>query len=126
MGTGAQIGGALAITALALAASQVFAFVKYGLAKDWNGFVSSFVYFAATFGILELAQNANFTKALVIPAIGVSLRTLDLGSIVLVSLGAFGIGGFLYDRTKARDNTQSAAQPPLINSTPQGTDQPPA
>jgi len=114
---GPQVGGALALVALALAASQVFGLVKYALAKDANGVVSNVVYFVATFALLLLAANSSWTENLVIPAIGVQLATLDIGSLVIVSLGAYGVGGFLFDRTKARDDSQSAAQPSLLNGT---------
>ncbi len=124
MDIGPQVGGALALAAFALAASAVFGVVKFALAQDWNGVLSNVVYFAATFGILLLAANSDYTQNAVIPALGVSLGSLDTASLAIVSLGAYGVGGFLFDRTKARDNSQSAAQPSLINNTPQGDDQP--
>jgi len=115
MPIGSQVGGALALVALALAASQVFGLVKYLLARQWNGAVSTAVYFFATWGLLALAASSDYVGTATIPALGSTLQSLDGASLAMVSLGAFGVGGFLFDRTKARDNSQSAAEPSLLH-----------
>lgn len=120
--TAQVVGGVAALAALALAASNVLALVKYVLAKDVNALVTNLLFFGASLGLLVLAANANYVQNAVIPGVDIQLRLLDFSSLVIVALGIYGVGGFFYDRTKARDNTQSAAQPPLFgaNNDPNG------
>lgn len=112
--TAQVVGGVAALLALGLAASNVLALVKYLLAKDVNAIVTNLLFFGASLGLLLLAAQASYTEFVTIPGIDVSLHSLDFPSLVIVALGIYGVGGAWYDRTKAKDNTQSAAQPPLL------------
>lgn len=118
MNTPQVVGGVAALAALSLASVQAMNFVKYLLAKDWNGVVTNLAFFVVSFLLLLLAANSNYTEGVAIPGINTPLHFLDLGSLAIVALGIFGVGGQWYDRTRAKDNNQSAEVPSLVPQSP--------
>jgi len=115
MNTGTAVTSVAALLTLALAAQQLVNVVKYAKVRDWNGVVTPVVYTAIAFGLLTLAAHAKYYQGMIIPGLDVPIGAADWQSILITSIGAFGVGGFLYDRTKARDNNQDASTPSLVN-----------
>lgn len=114
-----------AITAIAATAVMAFVVVQFvnllksARAKDWNAVVTPLIAVAGAAGAILLAQASAHFGAWTIPGIDVPVSDLNAGDIVIASVAVgLGFGGFLVDRTKARDNSQSAAYPPLIPGTP--------
>lgn len=99
--------------ALAALAKKAFDFVRYLLARDWNGSLSQLLVSGAGIGVIFLAAQTDFANE-----IGIGRHTLgNVGGWSLVFVGivlASSASAVLYDIPKALDNTQSAAIPSLL------------
>lgn len=88
-------------------------FLKYLLAKDWNGVVTQLVVWLVGIGLTWLLSASDFANGVEIG--GLDLGNLNTASIVLVGLSLSSTASFLgQDLIKALDNTQSAATPNLV------------
>lgn len=107
------------ITLVSLAALVVKVVSAIKMAgKDWNALVTQALTWAVGVAVLALAANADLTAGIVVYDGAPPLGDLDFGSVVLAGLALASLGSFAYDYKKARDNTDSAAEPRLL---PPGT-----
>lgn len=101
------------LVALALLGSQVVAFIKFIVAGDKNGIVTTLTVWVASVVVLLAFANSKFAGA--IPVGDYTLDTLDTWSTILVGLCVGGTGSGLYNFRKAIDNTDTAKEPNLID-----------
>jgi hypothetical protein len=83
--------------------------------KGWNGAVTQVIVWAAALGGVFLMSASDFgvTK---IPILDIALNDADGATKLLLGLMGGSLASVVYDAKKAVDNTDSAAQPPLIKS----------
>jgi hypothetical protein len=91
-------------------------FLKYLFARDWNGVVTQIIAWAAGLGAVWLAAATRFGASI---SIGdMSLAGLNGSEKVFIGLLVTSIASSVYDFKKARDNSDSATVPPLIQRAP--------
>lgn len=101
------------VTVLMLAATvnKIVSVVK-AFGKDWNYVATQLtVWIAGTF-LLALAAHAMLAQNMVI--LGARLGDWDGSSIVLGGIVLGSTGSFAYDWKKARDNSDTSAEPALF------------
>lgn len=105
-------------TAIAIAAVVYVStnFVKYLLAKDWNGVITILVACAIGAGVVWLFGQANVTEHFKPLTDGPEVGDYDFGSIVVAGIALAAVAGVLKDFFASRDNTQSASKPKLLPS----------
>jgi hypothetical protein len=111
--TGGAITAVVATGLMAVVIIQFISFIKSIAARDWNAAVTQVLVVLVALGAIQLFANSSFGIA-TIPGLDVPVEDLSFTDSLIAALALFGAGGFLYDRTKARDNTQTAAQPSLL------------
>lgn len=111
--TGGAITAVVATGLMAVVVIQALAFVKAVRAADWNAVVTQLLVVLVALGAVQLFAHSSFGIA-TIPGLDVPVKSLSVADSVIAALALFGASGFLYDRTKARDNSQSAAQNSLL------------
>lgn len=106
---------AVYIGALALTASKATSLVKYLVARDVNAVVTQLV--AALVGVALIWTASEATGFQSLPtADGTPIGELNPGGLILWGI-VFGFtGSFAYDWKKARDDSDSAAEPALLAS----------
>lgn len=102
------------IPAVAMAAliKKFIDFAKYITNKDVNGAVTQLVVWAA--GVVAVCLFAQTDWADTIAFAGQALSKLNFASQLAIGLGLGSVAGVATDAIKARDNTDSAAMPPLV------------
>ena len=111
--TGGAITAVVATGLMAVVVIQALAFVKALRAKDWNAVLTQIIVVAVGFGAVALFAHSSFGVA-TIPGLDVPVKQLSAADSLIAAVALFGASGFLYDRTKARDNTQSASQHSIL------------
>lgn len=114
MTTGGAIEGGIALILFGLVTQQLVNLSKLVLAKDVNGVITNVVAWGVAFGTLLLFANSDASNV-VLPIVGQPLSSLSTATLALVAIVAMAGAGAWYDRTKARDNSQSAAYPSLAS-----------
>lgn len=97
-----------AVVALPLKAASV---VKYLSARDLRAAVTQLVVWGASIGLAFLLRASDFGDAIRIGA--APLSHLNDASLVLVGFAFGSTASVVYDFKKARDNSDSAAEPSL-------------
>lgn len=95
--------------------TKVVDFARQLRARDWNAVVTQAVAWAAGVGAAFLLAASNFADKVTFDQLG-GVALADLNGPSLVFVGTAVLSGFskLVDLTKALDNSQSAAVPPLL------------
>lgn len=101
------------LAALAALVWKVTSLIKYLTAGQGREALTTVIPWAAAFGVLVLAANADATAAIVLPDMKTTLGDMDLASMLLAAptLGALASVGF--DFKKAIDGSDSAQEPKL-------------
>jgi lysylphosphatidylglycerol synthetase-like protein (DUF2156 family) len=111
--TGTAVTTAVALLLFVVVTKQLTNFLKYLRAGDWNAVVTNVVGFLVAFGVALLFANSSWSD-LTLPALDRPLADLSIADLFIVGLAGMSGAGFLYDRAKAIDNSQSAATPSLV------------
>lgn len=85
-----------------------------GAAEQASAVLTQIAAWVAGVATTMLAAHSSAIGDLTIPKVGVRLGSLDGSSQVLLGLMVASVGSFLVDFKQARDNTDSAAKPPLL------------
>ena len=106
---------ALTLATLAALVVKIMTVVK-AFGKDWNLVITQAVAWAVGVATSFLAAHSKITSDLVVFGT-TKLADLDASSLLLIGMSLASSGSFLYDYKKARDNTDSAAEPSLTGPT---------
>ncbi len=103
-----------AITFIGLLAliTKVVTIIK-AIGKNNNMVITQLLVWGVGFGILLLAANAEISSGFS-PFPGHTLGSLDVASLLLASMMTGSTGSVVYDFKKARDNSDTAAEPSLV------------
>lgn len=115
--TGDAIQGGVALVAFAAAAKGVLGFLKSLRAREWNAVYTTLVWWGAGIALVYLFTATRWADGLEI--FGLKLSQANTGELCV--LGSFGVGtlGIAWQQNeKAKDASQSAAQPPLFSASP--------
>jgi hypothetical protein len=106
---------------LAFAANKLMSTLKNltNAATRGDG-LSQIVLWVIAILVLVLAGQADVTSTLTLPGLDGALGDLDFASYVVLGIIAGSTGSVVYDFTKAVDNTNSAAEPSLFNTSDGG------
>lgn len=106
-----------AITLIALVAlmKKVVDTFKFVTNRDVNSIVTQFVTWVTGIFLVWLATTADITQGLAI--FGATFGDLNGGSIILGGMIFSSAASVAYDFQAARDNSDSAATPPLLPGT---------
>lgn len=107
------ITAAVLLVALIVTSQNLLRYLK---AQDWNGVLGILLAWAIGLGVAELAAHADVTASMTLIDGAPALGLLDFGSLLLLGLVLGSGGSQLIDWLKARDNTDSAAKPPLVGT----------
>lgn len=108
----------IALAALAFLVNKIIELAKYIRNKDVNGAVTLLAAQVAGVLVIFLASAAKVTHELVLPGLNATVGSFDAASKILVGCALASLGGTAYDFKKSFDNTDSAAQPPLVGGSP--------
>lgn len=100
----------LTLTALVV---KIVSVIK-SIGKDNNMVATQVVTWVVGVAVLGLASQADITRAIVIFQGAPVLGDLNFASLVLAGMSLASTGSFAYDYKKARDSTDSAAEPALL------------
>lgn len=113
--TGAVAFGTVALGLLGAFGRKVFELTKNVTNRRWDAVAAQVVAWALFVAVLVVASRARlFATSIEVPGTGTDLGHVDVFSLVLLGLGLGSGYGVFGDYLKARDNTQTAAQPPLF------------
>jgi len=106
----------IALAALGFFASKLLEMVKYVRAKDWNAAITLLSLWFVGIIVVTVAAHNELTEDVILPQ-----TTIPLGELGAVALGFLGmiltsLVSVTYDFKKAIDSSDSAKQPPLIDS----------
>lgn len=123
METGTSI---IAVAGLAGLVAILYSLLNYvkqltSLPGSANAVVTMTLAYIGSIGLVFL-YGASDTLGPTVVVSDVNLRTADTPAKILIGLGIAGVANVLYDRTLAKDNTQSAAVPTIIGSAPPAGD----
>lgn len=102
--------GFLALAALVV---KVVGVIK-AIGKDSNYVITQAVTWAVGVAVLFLAGQAAVTEAIMLPGFATPLGAMDAASVVIAGLVLGSSAAFAYDVRKSLDNSDSAAEPKLI------------
>jgi cadmium resistance protein CadD (predicted permease) len=102
----------LSVLMLAAAVNKTVSFVKAFANKDWNTVITQAVVWVVGICLLALAAHAMIAENMVI--FSARLGDWDGSSVVLGGYVLGSTGAFAYDWKKARDNTDSSKETPLV------------
>lgn len=91
---------------------KVLDFFKYLTNQDWNGAITQIAVWAS--GIVVVWLYAQTDWAETFSFAGFTLASMNGASLVALGIGLGSSASVATDFIKARDNTDSAAMPPLI------------
>lgn len=100
------------LAALVALVTKFTSLTKYLSGRDWNGVLTQAYTWAAGVVAAVLAAHASAMSGVAVN--GVTLGSLDGASQVLLGLALGSLGSLAYDYKKAKDNTDSAAEPKLV------------
>ena len=104
----------IVFAAIAFTINKIVSSVKAARAGQWNTPVTQLLCLVVGIAVISLAAHSSITQSYQLPGFTQTLGDIDAGSIVLFSLLASSSGSFLYDWKKARDGSDSAAEPSLL------------
>jgi len=99
---------------LAFAINKTVSVLKAAVNRDTNGVVTQFFVWGVGFAGLSVAAHAAVTSAYALPGFTQPLGDLDWASLGLLAWILGSTGSFIYDVKSAIDNTDSAAEEPLL------------
>lgn len=82
-------------------------FLKLVLARDLNAWLTQLVVWVVGVLVAFLVVNSNYGD-------NATIHTLNWAATILAGLSLGSVGSTIYDFKAARDNTDSAAKPPLL------------
>lgn len=88
-------------------------FFKYCTNQDWNGAVTQIAVWLS--GVLVVTLYAQTDWAETFSFAGFTLADMNFASLIALGIGLGSSASVATDFIKARDNTDSAAMPPLFN-----------
>lgn len=100
------------VVALAALVVKLTSLSKFVRAKHYGDAISQVFVLVVAVALAWIAANSSAMSDVDIN--GTTFGSLDGGSIVLVGLALGSTASFAYDYRKARDNTDSAAEPSLV------------
>jgi hypothetical protein len=106
----------LVLGLMAFLVSKIVDFGKFITNRDINGMVTQLLTWVAGVVVVFLGANTDWADG--IPVGTDSLGSLGWPSLLLLGLTISSSASFLYDARAAVDNTDSAAMPRLLPSTP--------
>lgn len=101
------------LAGIAFTINKIVSVIKGAFSGDKNLVLTQGVVWVVGFAVLLLAREASVSAGLLIPGIERSIGSLDVSSVLMLSLILGSSGSFAYDGLKAIDNTQSAREPSL-------------
>jgi hypothetical protein len=101
------------LAGLALAVNKTVTVLK-ALGKNWNTVVTQALVWVLGIAAILLAAHAKVTMDAAVPGTPWLFGQLDGSSIVLLGWVLGSSGSFAFDLRKAIDNSDSAAEPPLL------------
>lgn len=107
----------ISILMLATLVIKAMTVVK-AIGKDWNMVLTQVAIWGLGIAVLFLASHAVVFSGLTPFDGGPAIGDYDGSSIILAGLVLGSTGAFAYDWKKAKDGTDSAAEPPLLNIAP--------
>lgn len=99
----------VALAALVIKIGSLTKFIRAGQVGDA---ITQVYVLMVAIGLAWIAANASAMENVDIN--GQTFGSLDGGSIILVGLALGSTASFAYDYKKARDNTDTAQEPPLV------------
>lgn len=106
------------LAAVALAANKTVSVIKALWNRDANGFVTPMIVWLVSLLAVVLLCHAKLTAGGNIPVLGVTFGSLDGASQLLFAWILGGPATFSFDIRKAIDNTDTAAERPLLPGPP--------
>lgn len=91
---------------------KVLDFLKYLTNQDWNGALTQVCVWVAGIAVVWLYAQTDWAEG--ISFAGLVLSSMNFASLVALGIGLGSSASVATDFIKARDNTDSAAMPPLI------------
>ena len=113
MDTGTAITSVVALTLFIAATSQLTNLVKFLRAGDWNGVLTQVAAAVVAYLVITAFAHSSWGD-LVLPALDKPLNVLSGTDLIIVAVAGSSAAGWLFERTKARDASQSAATPSLL------------
>lgn len=100
------------LAALAALVIKITGVAKYVRAGDVGNLISQVFVWVVGIGAAFLAASSNAMSKIEIN--GATLGSLNAASVILFGLALSSAASVIYDFRKAADNTDSAAEPPLV------------
>lgn len=110
---GSDLGLGITWLTLIVAITKFVGLVKSVKAADWNSVATLLVAILTGIGLVFLVSNSDFTD-FTVPGLAVPLADAKGGTLVLIGIVLGLAAAYGRDFLKARDNTASTLEPPLI------------